>query len=247
VTELENRLRAALAELADQVPRSRNAWAGQLRWRARTRPARRGPMLALAAAAVTVAATVPAVVSHPVARPPADPTVTSGYDPAPDGPWLTVTEGPVLLREFTESGRRWSAWVFLERHPEGTGWANRLCVVGVPTGEPVNGPVKHPNSSGCVPVHAWPAGQPPSRVETRSVLGGATPGSGPLAGLLLFVTDPAVSRLDACAGDGRPVPVRELGRTADLALFLADFGASYQGFCYTARDTAGTVIGSAIS
>src|SRR5262249_8842179 len=137
MTELEERLRAGLSGLADSVPRTPNAWAEQER---RRRPARRGPMLAAAAAAVGLAATVPAtVLTHPAPAPSTGqpvtitaPRPTKGYDPSPDGPYLTITDGPMLLGEFSEGGTRWGAWVFLERHPAGTGWDSRLCVVGVP-------------------------------------------------------------------------------------------------------------------
>jgi hypothetical protein len=243
MTALEDRLRSALADLADEVPASHNAWAEQQRrLAAARRPSRRRPMLAAAAVAVILAGTVPAtVVPH---SGPARPDGPSGYAPLPDGPYLAIVDKPWQLAEFSEGGRRWVAWAFLERHPGGKGWIYRLCVVGVPAGAPVNSPDRHANSTGCVPVHPWGTTH---LVETRSVLGGPTPGSGPLPGLLLFVTAPAVARLDACAADGRPVPVRALGRTEELALFLADYGASYEGFCYTARDAAGVELESGIS
>jgi hypothetical protein len=242
MTALEDRLRSALAGLADEVPPSHNPWAEQRRrLAAARRPARRRPMLAAAAAAVILAATVPAtVVPHPERTQPAGP---SGA-PLPDGPYLAIVDKPWQLAEFGEGGRSWVAWAFLERHPGGRGWIYRLCVVGVPAGAPVDSPDRHANSSGCVPVHPWGTTR---LVETRSVLSGRTLGSGPLPGLLLFVTAPAVARLDACAADGRPVPVRALGRTEELALFLADYGASHEGFCYTARDAAGVELESGIS
>jgi hypothetical protein len=256
MTDVERRLRAGLTGLADELAPSPDAWAEQQHRQQRAARHRRGgrphrrPLVALAAAAVVLAVgVVPAAITRP-APSPGGPSERSGitYDPSPEGPYLSVTDGPVRLGEFTEAGRRWAASVFVERHPEGTGWAYRLCVVGVAPGRPVTDPDRYPTSSaGCVPVPDWPAGRPGELVRTRPVLGGSTPASGPLPGLLLFLTSPEVAKLEARSAFGAPVPVRELGRNSALALFLGEFGASYQGFGYVARDSAGRVVEQAIS
>jgi hypothetical protein len=165
----------------------------------------------------------------------------------PDGPFMTVTEGPVVLGEVTENGKRWQALVFLERHPSNGGWANRVCVVGVAPGAAPNDVNRHPNSAGCEPVHQWPVGAPPRKVESRTVLGGQTLGGGPFPGLLLFITAPEVSRLDVREAYGKSVPVRELGRTGELVLYLADFGTTHLGFGYTAWNAQGAVVESGIT
>jgi hypothetical protein len=250
MNDLEQRLRSALSELADEVPPSRNAHAEHLR-RVTVRRRRR-PLLAAAAAAVVFGiAVMPAAIKTPAPQQPAAPSNTNrpsvSYDPMPDGPFMTVTEGPVVLGKFSENGKEWQALVFLERHPSGTGWANRVCVVGVAPGAAPNDPNRHPNSTGCEPMHQWPVGQPPHKVETRSVLGGNRIGGGPFSSLLLFITAPEVSRLDAREAYGLSVGVRELGRTDEFVLFLADFGTSYEGFGYTAWNAQGEVVESAIT
>jgi hypothetical protein len=72
--------------------------------------------------------------------------------------------------------------------------------------------------------------------------------TGPLPNLLLFLAAPEVTRLVAREGYGTPVPVRELGRTPDFVLFVADFGpATNAGFGYTAYDNTGAVVEDAIT
>jgi hypothetical protein len=254
--ELEERLRSALADVADELPPSPNPMAEQRRRQAGgTRPARRRPMLAAAAAAVVLAvAVIPAAVTRD-----AQPGVGSGgpggrsgveprhLDPAPDGPYLTITDGPFPIGEFTEAGRRWSVLAFLERHPAGSSWAHRACVVAVPPGATPNDPNRHPGSTGCAALSDWPVGQPPAKVHTRALLHSDTPGGGPLPGLLLFITAPEVSRLDVRGAYGEPARVTELARTADIVMSVADFGTTSAGFGYTARDAAGAVLEQAVS
>jgi hypothetical protein len=261
MTRLEDRLRAALDELAATVPPSANAVAEHNRRVAATESRRRRPMLAAAAAAVVIAGVVaPSALSHGgrestvddgmnAVAPPHTATVSTptGGAPGLDEPYQAQVEEEKELANFTEAGKNWTAFAFVERTATSSGWGYRLCVLAVPTGEPVNSPVRHPNSTGCTPAHDWPAGQPPSKVETRSVLGANRPASGPLPGLLLFVTAPEVARLAVRAGDGRPVAVRQLMRIPELVVFLADFGTSYEGFGYDARDAAGNIVESGIT
>jgi hypothetical protein len=257
MTQLEDRLRTALDELAATVPPSANPVAEHNRRVAATESRRRRPMLAAAAAVVVIAGVVvPSALNRgdgggaPVAPPP---TITAtvlsptGVDPGLDDPYQSQVGEPMHIRDFTENGRAWTAWAFLERTVTASGWGFRLCLVGVPTGEPVNSPTRHPHSAGCTPLPGWPEGQPPPKVVTRSVLGANRPSSGPLPGLLLFAALPEVSHLDVRAGDGTPVEVKQVLRISELALFLADFGQSSWGFGYTAKDSAGNVIESGIT
>jgi hypothetical protein len=258
--ELEERLRSALTDLAGELPASSNPMAEQRRRQARRiRPARRRPMLALAAAAGVLAiAVVPAAVTRDAQ--PGDgvasgPGVQAGQptaeprhlDPSPDGPYLTITDGPFPIGEFTEGGRRWSVLAFLERHPVGSSWVHRACVVAVPPGATPNDPNRHPGSTGCAALSDWPADQPPLKVHTRALLQSDTPGGGPLPNLLLFFTVPDVTRLEVQAGYGEPARVTELARTSDLAMYVADFGTTSAGFGYTARDATGAVIETGIT
>jgi hypothetical protein len=256
MTQLEDRLRAALDKLAATVPPSENPAAEQNRRRlAAARSRRRRPMTAATAAAVVIAGVVaPSAFNHRGSTvddsvpTPAQVTNPTGGAPGPDDPYLSRIGDPVELARFTEGGTNWSAAAFVDRMVATGGWTYRLCVVAVPAGEPVNSPNRHPNSAGCTPVPSWPAGQPPSKVETRSVLGaGKRPADGPLPKLLLFVTAPEVSRVDARAGDGTAVPVTEILRIPETAVFLADFGHTYEGFGYDARDSAGRVVQSGIT
>jgi hypothetical protein len=254
MTDVEERLRAGLTGLAEAVPASQHAWAEHERRLAARRP-RRGAVFAAVAAAVVVAAAVPAtVLPHPTSPPVAGPAPTStpppvsttpptaSFDPEYEGPYLGVVTGAAQIEAFTEGGTRWGVWIFVDRRPNGQGWTERLCVVAVPVGQPLNGPVRHPNSSGC---QAVPAAS--SKVSTRTVLGGSTPGSGPLPHVLLFVTTVDVASLEVREAMGAPVQVSQFTRTDQLAVYIADFPTSYEGFGYTARDAAGNVVEQAIT
>lgn len=258
MTQLEERLRTALDELAAAVPPSANPAAEHSRRVAAGTHRRRPLLVAAAAAAVLAAVVVPIALNQWGGAPGGDTTAASpphtakvsspvGVDPGLDDPYQSQVGESMPLSEFTEGGRSWTASVFLERTVVSGDWGYRLCVVAVPTGEPVNSPTRHPNSAGCTPTSTWPTGQPPTKVETRTVLGGQTLNSGPLPGLMLFVTAPEVSQLDVQAGDGHPVAVKTLLRFPELALFLADFGGSSEGFGYTAKDSAGNVVQTGIS
>jgi hypothetical protein len=253
---IEERLRTALAGLADELPPSGNPLAEHHRRLAvATRARRRRPMLAATAAAVVFACGVtPFVLTRgdgaPVATPPTSTPAPPpmGFEPGMDDPYRSAVGDPVRLAEFTDGGQAWTAWVLIDRTLAAGGWEHRVCVMATPTGQPETGPVRHPNSAGCSLAFQRPADQPQSKVETRSMLGGPEkPASGPLPGLLLFITVPEVSRLEVRAAYGEPVPVKQLVRIPELALFLADFGTSYEGFGYTARDSAGNVIESGIT
>jgi hypothetical protein len=56
-----------------------------------------------------------------------------------------------------------------------------------------------------------------------------------------------VTRLVVRAGDGTPVPVKQIARIPEFALFQATFGGTFEGFGYDAKDSAGTIIESAIT
>ncbi|HEY0637894.1 MAG TPA: hypothetical protein VGD67_09625, partial [Pseudonocardiaceae bacterium] len=172
----------------------------------------------------------PAATSTPVPTPTGGPTSTAGATSAPS--W----EHGVTLATFVENGVTWEAVAGLR--------LEHVCVTGHRQGLGAGVPVSHP-FSGCVPIPPF-SGRPESLVQTSAVLGGPVPGGGPLPHLLLFVTDPRVARLEVRAGDGRPVPVREVARTT-WTLWLADFGGSSQGFGYTAYGAAGDVLESAIT
>jgi hypothetical protein len=121
----------------------------------------------------------------------------------------------------------------------------------VPPGGSMNDPARHPDSPGCGPVR-WPDppnGGPPSTLWTRAVFPAAEAPwpTGPLPGLLLFSTVPAVATLEVGDAHGFPVRVTELARLDDTALFLADFGPStWAGYRFTAKDAAGNVLASGI-
>jgi hypothetical protein len=253
VTEVTDRLRRGLVALADEAPVSEDAWAEQERRLATGRVRRRGPLFAAAAAVVVLATAVPvAVLGHDDGAPPAGPRPPdTTVGPVVGEPPETTADGPIPLGDFTDLGRAWSAWVILERPPTSRpgGWSRLVCVVAVPAGRPATDPDRHPNSAGCLDEPSWPAGQPEPKVHTRAVLPAPNGpvASGPLPGLLLFLTVPTVASLDAREAYGASVPVRELVRTADLALFVGDFGQSTDGFGYTAYDSSGAVVEQAIT
>lgn len=252
--ELEERLRSALAGLAEELPPSPDPLVEQRRRQVRRRrPAARRPMLAAAAAAVVAAiGVIPAAITHDALpgggtsagqfAPPS--TEPRRGDPSPDGPYQAISDGPYPIGEFTEGDRTWSVLTFLERYPVGSGWAHRACAVAVTPGATPNDPNRHPASAGCTAWADWPT---PNLVHTMAALRGQAPGGGPLANRLLFLAAPEVARLEVREAYGQPVRVTELARQPDLALYVAEFPASSAGFGYTARDASGAVLESGIS
>ncbi|HEU5473067.1 MAG TPA: hypothetical protein VFV67_20670 [Actinophytocola sp.] len=249
MTELERRLRTGLDSLAATVPPSENPWAEQQRRLAADRRPPHRLLLAGAAAAVVAGSLVlvPALV---VSRPAAPPTPPPTTAPPSEVPWMRVIAGPFALGRYTAGPVTREVITFVKREPGAAGWINRLCVVStyVGTAEPTSPDSFAAISPDCVLLPTeWPARQPPGLVQTHTILDGGVLGGGPLPGTLLFVTAPQVAKLEVCAGDGSPATVKELARTAELVLFQAQFATSYVGFCFTARDAAGTVLDSGIS
>ena len=249
--ELEERLRTGLAELADELPPSTDPMVEQRRRQARAmRPSRRRPLLVVAAAAVVFAiGVVPAAVTHDaqssggtpptaIAPPTLGGTESRHTDPSPDGPYLTISDGPFPVAEFTENGQRWSVLVFLERYPVGSGWAHRACAVGVPPGATPNDPNRYPGSTGCLGL----SDQPWPKVQSSLLVYNRNPDGGPFPGLRLVVAPGQVSRLDARDLQGKPVRATELARTTDLVAYLVDLGGIGQDLRYTAWDASGAVI-----
>lgn len=252
--DLEKRVRSTLHTLADSVPPSTDPRADLERRLAvrrpgrglgRRRPVTRPTLLAAAAAVVViaVAGVVIPLATHrdPVERPATPPG--DGLVWSSDYAWVDAETGPHVLGTFERDGETVDAVAWLR--------GGELCV-----GEGHHVAV---GSSGQAPAAlvgvsceqlptAWPTGSGPgSMVVTRPVLGGEAIHSGPVPGLLLFLTAPQVATLDVRSGDGSPVAVRGLGAAGGSRLFLADFGAAPWGFGYTAKDSEGGVVESAIT
>lgn len=225
--ELEDRLRTALATLADEPPASPRPRAElDRRVAARRRTRRRVPALAAVAAAVVIAVAVPVAVNQQA--PVAGQTPATSASRPPALPELVA--GPFELGRFTTSDGPRQAFGYLRE--------TRYCTVVVPGGAPLDGA-----TFTCEPVPTWPSGPANSLVQSRwPINGDATHDTGPLPNQLLFLADPQVATLTARRGDGTEVAVSTLGRTEHVVAFLADFGASTLGFGYTARDGSGAIL-----
>jgi hypothetical protein len=245
MTDLENRVRYALHTLADTVPPSPDPRADLERRLGRRRPGRGQALVAVAAAAVVVAVAGVAIplATHrdPVERsaaPPGDGLVWSS-----DYGWLDAEAGPDVLGTFERDGETVDAVAWMRGGELCVGEGHHVAVGGT-SGQTPAALV----GVTCDPVPAvWPGGPTNSLVVTRSVLGEGAIHSGPVPGLLLFLTAPQVTTLEVRSGDGSRVTTRELDSVEGMRLFLADFGAPPWGFGYTATDARGTVLESAIT
>ncbi|HET9144324.1 hypothetical protein [Actinophytocola sp.] len=245
MTESEDRLRAGLAELAERVPPSEDAWAEhRRRLTARPQPDRR-PVLAVASVAVVVAALLIGSVlarSNRTAESGQSSPATASANPsgfgAPVYPDASVDRGPFDLGVFTVGNTHWRASTFVDLSRE----LPRVCVVIAP----INSAAPTPNDPPAPPPDCAPL-RGGGKLESRAVRAATVPVIGPMPGKLLFLTVPQVATLDVCAGDGTPAAVTELARTDALVLYVADFPAGYEGFCFTAKDSAGEVVSAGIT
>lgn len=244
--DLEDRLRGTFTGMADEVAASTNPRA-DLEQRLATRRVNRWrtPALVAAAAVVVAAVVTPVVVfggdgTNPSVDSAATTTDSTVTDPdqsregqAPNDQYPGMVAGPFELGTFTRDGLTWRAEAYLEE--------SAVCVVAT-SGEDLFNP-----SPECTPVSAWPRPPANSLVMSLAVLSEGAPDTGPLPNLLLFVTAPEVATLDVRDGPGDAVSVRELGASDKATLWLADFGGPTEGFGYTAKDAAGTVLEEAIT
>ncbi|HEY0454090.1 hypothetical protein [Actinophytocola sp.] len=238
--ELEDRLRAALTGLAEELPDSADPRAelGR-RLDARRRGRRRGPALAAAAAAVVIAGVLVPVALNQDDQPPRTGSAATGGLPttpatsAPRLPGLVV--GPFELGRFPTSGGVGQAFGYFQK--------DRYCTTVVPDGGALEGA-----TFTCEPLPRFPAAPANSLVQSRMPLNGdGSHDLGPLSDRLVFLADPRVATLTARRADGKQVPVRLLGRTDRVTGFLVDFGEASEGFGYTARDRDGTILEDAIT
>jgi hypothetical protein len=244
MNDLEQRLRHTLHELADTVPRSENPKADFERRLAEPRGIRRPALVAAAAIAVLAGVGIAIPLAVQSEHPPAAEQKTDGLRWSHGYDWVRADSGPYVLGTFTENGATVEAVAWVREGDLCVGAGHRVAVGGSneqPPGALVD------VTCGVVPT--WPTGPAGTgHVQTRSVLpAGNALDSGPVPGLMLFLTDPAVTELEVRDGPGADVVVRELARTGGLNLYLADFAGSSQGFGYTARDAAGNVVESAIT
>ena len=249
MTDLENRLRDALRDLAEAVPESPRARADLDRRLAQRRRGRRRVTVFATAAAVLVlvALVVPTVVRSDQPGQGLRNTDPAWSTPRPstnDTPELTQESGhsyagPIELGTFMEDGVSRTALMVVDKAGDG----ERMCIHVNPDDDtPVPG-------AGCVAVPGtWPASPDgPDFVMTRTVLGGAGPDTGPLPNLLLFITAPRVATLEVRRGDGRTVPSTLLAESPDARFYLSDFAGPTAGFGYTAKDATGKVLETAIT
>jgi hypothetical protein len=252
MTDLEDRLRDALRDLAGAVPQSPDARADlERRITQRRKGHGRTTMLAAAAAAlVLVAVALPAVfssgddprqglMSTPPSTDTSSPPSTNGMGSAtPDSSSGYIFAGPIELGAFDEDGVTRTAFMQVEQVNAG----ERMCVMVRPgTGSRVGG-------TGCVVVPVWPtAPDDTGYVATHGVLSAAGPDTGPLPDLILFMTAPQVTTLEVRRGDGGAVKSTMLAVSPRAKFYLGDFDGATAGFGYTAKDMTGKVLETAIT
>lgn len=244
MNDLEKRLRYTLHELADTVPPSTNAKADFQRRLAGPGGTRRPALMVAAAAAVIMGVAIPVAVLRDSPAPPAtEEKDVDGLVWSQDYDWLDADGGPYVIGDFTRNSEVVDVVVWVrggelctaEGHHVGVGGAtDRIPAAVVGTS--------------CVDVPVWPTGPGPgSYVVSRAVLSTGAPDSGPVPGLMLFLTSPEVEALEVTRGDGTFVTPERYETLGGVSLYVADFASSTQGFGYTAKDHAGQVLESAIT
>lgn len=244
MTDLEQRLRCTLHELADTVPPSENAKADFERRRTASRGIRRPALVAAAAIAVLAGAGVAIPLAlQPDDHPPAAEKKTDGLVWSQDYDWLEADGGPYVIADFTRNGAVVDVVVWVRDGELCTAEGHHVGVGGSTDRTPAA-----LVGTSCDTVPTWPTGpRHNTYVVSRAVLSTGTPDSGPVPGLMLFMTAPEVEVLEVRRGDGSYVQSRRFDTLGGVSLFVADFKSSTQGFGYTARDYAGTVLESAIT
>jgi hypothetical protein len=216
--DIEERLRTALATLADELEPAEDPRADLTR-RLDTRRLP-GRVAALAAAVTTAAAVVIAVAFLPSTRPPAPPTAAP---PQPYGEQLAN------LGTVVRGGEKLQALGYLQ--------GSKYCTTVTRDTDRTTRPT-------CEPVPTWRG----MLVQSREVLNGdPTDDTGMFANRLVFLTDPRVATLEVRRGNGTSVTVTELDRNEHAVAFLADFAGPPDGFGYTARNAAGKILEEAIT
>lgn len=270
---LDARVRATLNELAEQVPASEGAWAEQER-RQRTRArARRRRLTALTAAAVVVPLLAVGLTwtrSEPDDPPAVPPVMTDRSDALEirSRPYV----GPVRLIEYI-NGRHAAFWTYVKREQTAS---DR--VVDTVCGAELGTKDSQLLSEAMTEIHASRDSKG-SRMLSRALTMLQDCSSGPVrqdgparihpmasvicasgrtdvvidcdgTGIVVVATAPEVHRLDVTAVGGTTVAAEELGRTDQLALFVAEFmdpgvpshSMHEQKFTHIAYDADGTVI-----
>jgi hypothetical protein len=252
--EIEDRLRAALDILADEVPRSIHARAELDRRLAGRGRRRRVPVWAAAAAVVVVAGAVAVPVLLNRGQPPSDrlgltkesPSLTTSPPESTnlrDIPWPYRTpRSPIAWND--EEGA-----AFRELHVAISD-DGEFCYV-------LEGRYENPvtREDECEPLPEWGPGH---FVESRSLrdVELAMPATirDQLADRLVFLVASEVTRLTVRRGDGSVLPLwsrwdQQVGVTAieGQGFALADFAGPYDGFGYTAYDSAGDVLEEVIT
>lgn len=237
--DIEDRLRATLATLADEVPGSTGARAElDRRLTARRRTRGRTPILAAAAAAVVIAGVaVPIALDQEPDR--------SGLTPATSQDRPTASAPPVTSDYLEPPYPITSAGEGAELRHLGLGLDRdgRLCFLVLDADErPLGGPV-------CEPLPTWSKDHV---VESRSLADLATRLPMPpvleeaVADQMVFITAPEVVRLDVLDADGTHVNATG-GWWPQLYWSLADFDGPSDGFSYAAYDIGNKLLEQAIT
>lgn len=253
--DIEDRLRGALSRMADEVPRSIHARAELDRRLTRRSRGRRVPVWAAAAAAVAVVAgavAVPVALSRdqppserlgPTTAPPSVTTSPPESTNLGDIPWPYRTPRSHIAWN-DEEGAGFREFHVAVNHDD------EFCQV-------LEGRYENPvtREDDCEPLPDW---RPGHVVESRPFqdIGLPVPATirDQLADRLVFLLAPEVARLVVRGADGTELPVwsrwdQQFGVTAieGDGFVLADFAGPYEGFGYTAYDSAGNVLEEAIT
>jgi hypothetical protein len=236
--ELEQRLRSALTEMAEEVPPSHHAWAEQERRLAGKRPRRRPVLMAAAAAAVVVMIAVPLLVvnmrgARPVdhAAPPDSPTtsVTTPTVPTSESrdpqyrpqAGETVLTQPVLLISGEPEGKNESTYLYTIRR---AGMA-MLCTQ------------ERPRSNGMVldmPGNCVQVSPPRPGKYVWMSIGVPTVSSK----IFVYLASPPTERIMVRRAEGNIVVAAKLASGPEFGVFSVYLGSTQSPTAYTAKDPA---------
>jgi hypothetical protein len=249
--ELERRLRSALAEMAEEVPPSHNAWAEQERRLAlkshgsRVRPALLAAVAAAVVALVAVPVTLLSIKSpnevHHASMPTVNPASPSGATGPPttaktdQGPTLSdygyraipgeqLVVGPSYVTNAKEGGNLQVVAYLVARD----GNPNLLlCTVVLPQGAEVNGPNQRGN-----PI----CGEVPAESKKLVRFQMRAPNTFD-QGVYLFVASPKVSTILLRRGeDDRYAEAYQIGQSQTAVLLVGRMGSPLPPKRYSARD-----------
>lgn len=234
MTIIDGQVKAALAELAERLPASKDPWSEHARRMAARARTRRRWLTLQAAACLLIVAGV------------AVPIVLNRSDPAPPS---MAQLGPVRIEDFVDGGFDYLGTVERSWNAKGA-VTDTLCLLSGLLPRSSAEDVRRDGRCRTTRV----ADDGPARIHPMATAGCDPddvdpPGNCPMVTGVIIVTEPGVAQLEVEAVSGRSFTAREVGRTNRVALFGVGLVRSavqndinHDRFTYSARDADGQVI-----